>query len=205
MPTVMITALTAAPAAISPSSRTTGTGVPLSSTVRKNSPSRMSIASTLVPFWTASTALRMPYVSSPAIMRSVTDAEPASVTNTGGGAYTGPKACRQLKASVSGPESNVTRSTSPPISRLNAEAGLSRIGNLNPDFSTSPLFGVRLLPTPKTGCPAAALLSFFPFSAVFTASPVDGDVDWYILSAVDGELLVSSALSPATTKLPSGT
>ncbi len=60
IPTVRITTLTAAPAAISPVSWTTGIGVPASSTVLKNSPSITSTASTGAPFWAASTALRMP-------------------------------------------------------------------------------------------------------------------------------------------------
>ncbi len=143
-------------------------------------------------------------MSRPATIRRLTLADPASVTNTGGGAYTGPKACRQLKPSVSGPESNSTSVTSPPISRLNALAGFSRIGKVKPDFSASPSSAARPVP-PKIGLPAASGFSFLPFRSLFTSLADLALTVLYILSAVVGELLVSSALSPAISKSPSGT
>ena len=120
---------------------------------------------------------------------------------TGGGAYTGPKAWRHVKPSVSGPLSNSTSKTSLPISRLKTDDGLSRIGKVKPDLLALPWS----LPAPKT-------LPLLPF--VLRASLTSVSLLAVAVSMSEpalpgarllvGETSVSSALSPLTVKLPIG-
>src|SRR4051812_17868278 len=133
-------------------------------------------------------------------MCSVTDAEPWSVMTTGGGAYTGPNSWRQSKPRVSGPESYLIRSTSPPIRMLNSDAGCSKTGKLKPDLAACELF-------PLTGLlefELSFLLSRSPRIEPNELPPFLSFLFEIRLSVLSGVAVVLSALSPATSKEPNG-